>query len=361
MRPDNEGFLYPEVDTSKCVLCGICLEVCPVYHKSVQKNIAIESYAARANLNNVREFSSSGGVFYYLAKSIIEKDGVVYGAISNRDMQIEHIAIDRMENVRLACGSKYVQSMIGSTYKSAKEHLESGRQVLFSGTPCQIAGLNNYLGRCYANLLSVDVICHGVPSPLIYKMYLANLEKQFSSKAVGINFRSKQYGWKNYSLRIEFRNGDIYLKPINHDMYLKGFVRDLYNRPSCHNCMYKGINSGSDIKLGDFWNVHKSIPYIDDDKGVSAIIICTKKGRKAYTGIKDLFTTVPTTTDNICKYNSALYQSTVQHKNRAKFFRQLKEHNLADQIEKALLPTRSDKTQSKFRFVTKKVWKMLSS
>ena len=358
MRADKEGFLYPEVHANLCISCGVCLDVCIVQNTRLSRQ-PIKSYAARADRESVREISSSGGVFFYLAKSVLEQKGIVFGVVCNKHLQVKHFAVDSIEQLKLLCGSKYVQSKIGSTYNATKVYLEQGKSVLFSGTPCQIAALKSYLGKSYSNLLCVDLICHGVPSPFVFKTYISNIESNCRTKAYEVSFRYKKWGWKDFSLLVKFENGNVYTNPLSKDMYLKGFVNDLYNRPSCHNCLFKHFRSDSDITLGDYWNVHKSISNIDDNMGVSAVMINSEHGSRAYNSIVKHFTSIPTHYKTIASSNLALLESTKPHKNRSSFFNRLQEKDLANQIAKALKPPMSQRIHSWVRFSLKRVWRKL--
>ena len=272
---DNEGFRYPSVDFDSCVKCGLCEKVCPIScHK--EQRIPLAVYAGKNNDCCVRQQSSSGGVFTLIANEIVNAGGVVFGASFDNDWEVEHRYADQLCDLAAFRGSKYLQSRIGDTYKKVEEFLKEGRQVLFSGTPCQVAGLKSFLRKEYDSLLTVDIICHGVPSPLVWRRYLE--ETAVDQKIADINFRSKHESWKRYSVVIKSTDRVVLNQPYYENAYMKGFLSDIYLRPSCYACSFKKGSSGSDITLGDFWGIETSLPQFDDDKGVSAILVNTSLG-----------------------------------------------------------------------------------
>lgn len=307
MREDEEGFLYPQVDLDACIDCGLCEKVCPVILQA-EKREPLACYAAYNPDESVRRESSSGGIFSLLAEKTINEGGVVFGASWNEHWQVAHSYTETREGLTQFRGSKYVQSVIGESYKQAEEFLKTGRKVLFSGTPCQIAALKLFLRKDYDNLLTVDFICHGVPSPGVFRAYLQEeLHYRITGKRkhipfvpneglslppeatiTHIGFRDKCSGWKSYSFRCMYQtNGDIqeFAEDLGTNTFLKGFLTDLYLRPSCHKCPAKSLKSGSDITIGDFWGFEDMPEMKDDDKGISAILVNTQKGQDEYSHI----------------------------------------------------------------------------
>jgi len=225
MKEDDEGFLYPNVDYNICISCKKCVKVCPMIidFKIINNPIA---YACINKDDFIRQNSSSGGIFTLFAESVINSGGVVFGAIFNNDFEVEHNYVESIEKLELLRGSKYVQSKIGFTYKHIKDFLVSGREVLFSGTPCQIAGLKTYLEKAYPNLITIDVICHGVPSPYVWHKYVKYRESKAKSTVKGVTFRKKHTGWKNYSVSFTFKNDTEYNNTFSKDIYMKAFLHD---------------------------------------------------------------------------------------------------------------------------------------
>lgn len=280
MVEDEEGFLYPKVDVSICVNCRVCEKVCPVLNKG-ERHEPLAVYAAKNSNYAVRMASSSGGIFTILAERTIEHGGVVFGACWNDNWEVVHDYVETKDDIAKFRGSKYVQSCIGDCFKKAEEFLKSGREVLFSGTPCQIAGLTRYLRKEYDNLLKVECVCHSVPSPGVWRNYLSNYVKQNNRKKEdikAIKFRDKITGWKGYSCSIAYVDGDICVEPREKNLWMKGFLAGLYNRPSCTQCPAKG-HSCADVVLGDFWGIDELAPEIDDDKGICVVIVNTDKGQ----------------------------------------------------------------------------------
>lgn len=309
MREDEEGFLYPQVQVDKCYDCGLCEKICPVLnqHESIEP---LEIYLAQNTNEDELLKSSSGGIFILLAKQVLQEEGVVFGVKFDENWNAIHAFAETEEDVKQFMGSKYVQSRIGNTYNEAREFLLSGRQVLYSGTPCQIAGLKRYLRKDYDNLLTVDIICHGVPSPMVWQRYLEEIKQNYrlseyhisssspsnvfnktiNTKDViikNISFRDKHLGWKNYSLSLSFyKSSDKNIKTsslthsFREDSYMKLFLLNYILRPSCYHCPSKGGKSQSDVTIADFWGIEKVHPECDDNRGVGMILVNSKKGRK---------------------------------------------------------------------------------
>lgn len=318
MKDDNEGFLYPIVDYNICIKCKRCVNVCPINNNIKSYNTPI-AYACYNKDENIRLDSSSGGIFSLLAEKMIDRGGVVFGAVFNDNFEVEHKYIETKENIELLRGSKYVQSKIGTSYRQVKDFLESGREVLFSGTPCQIAGLKNYLVKAYSNLLTVDLICHGVPSPYVWQKYIKFRENKAGSEISKITFRNKKMGWKQFSVSFLFKNNTEYNKIYSNDLYMTAFLKNISLRPSCYNCRFKTLNRPSDITLADFWGVQNIFPEIDDDKGASLIFINSQLGEKIYSEILDNIVYKEVDILDAVKYNSAAIKSPLPHINREKF------------------------------------------
>lgn len=279
MTEDEEGFLYPIVNLDICNNCKICESVCPIINKYPTKEIK-SSFSSINQDETIRNLSSSGGVFTLLSQIIIDKGGVVFGACWNGKWEVEHGFTETYEGLSKFRGSKYLQSRIGNNFIFAEQFLKEGRFVLFSGTPCQISGLKHFLRKDYDHLLCVDIVCHGVPSPSIWKQYLDEVcdkHKSTYQSIETINFRDKSTGWNNYSFSIK-ANGWEYKEIAFRNPFMRGFLHDIINRPSCTNCPAKPFRSGSDITIGDFWGVESILPNMNDGKGVSLVLVNNKKG-----------------------------------------------------------------------------------
>lgn len=322
MAEDNEGFLYPQVDTSKCVDCHLCEKVCPVINQD-EARTPLEVYAAKNSDDDIRLKSSSGGIFTLLAEQTIKGGGVVFGACWDKDWNVKHDYIDNISDLQRFRSSKYLQSVIGDNYLKAEQFLKTGRKVMFTGTPCQIAGLKHFLRKEYDNLLAVEIICHSVPSPGVWQQYLTtrlHTLKWNKSDIRNISFRDKKTGWKTYSFVIENKDGNSFIELSSKNAFMRGFLADLYTRPSCHACPAKQRRSGSDLTLGDFWGIESLMPEIDDDKGVSAIIVNSDKGKQVLHNINVELYEVQY--DELTTRNPALVKSFPITPKRIEFFKE---------------------------------------
>lgn len=281
MRPDDMGFLYPVIDDGKCIDCGVCGKVCNFQPNDLmQHEVSVkEVFGGRLKDEDSLARSQSGGAFWALATNIIKNHGVVYGAAFSPDFTAVHIRATTMEELEALRGSKYVQSRICDTYREVKDDLKGGRVVLFSGTPCQVAGLYGYLGSVSAdNLFTVDLVCHGVPAPQVWKDYLAYIEKQSNKKIARCIFRNKSFGWGSHIETFYFADGT---KTSNH-IFRDLFYSHLIIRESCHHCPYANLHRVSDITIGDYWGWESISSRFNDKKGVSLFLINTDKGKTMF-------------------------------------------------------------------------------
>lgn len=254
MKMNSEGFYYPNVDESSCINCGLCNRVCIAQgNKTKADNFDNLCFAAISKNNEIRLQSSSGGVFSALAERIISQNGVVYGAAFDKNWNVRHISVKDIDEISKLRGSKYVQSHIGDAYTKVKEDLLQNKPVLFTGTQCQIDGLLLYLGKNYDNLFCIDVVCHGVPSELVWQKYLKS--KVNVPDIEHINFRNKSNGWYNYSVNIQ-ADKNFSQEHYNNE-YIKLFVKNYSLRASCYNCPSKGLNKTSDLSIADFGELIK--------------------------------------------------------------------------------------------------------
>lgn len=311
MKFDLEGFAYPTVNKDACVNCGLCEDVCPIINNKKNNNEENTCYAAKAKDIKKRINSSSGGVFQFLAEYIIRIGGVVVAPVFDENFMLRHCLICDEFHLLSAIGSKYVQSDIGSVYKSVENLLKDNRYVYFAGTPCQIVGLKRYLRKEYSKLYTQDIICHGVPSPLIWKKYINYLNRH-KKKIISVNFRDKSKGWRRYSLSLIFKDGKQTRTPSIKDPYLKIYMKNISIRPSCYNCNIKGDSFESDITLGDFWGIEKVCPSLDDDRGTSLVMIHSHKGQLLFNNIRNNVDCSIVDKEQALKYNpSAIIQTKV--------------------------------------------------
>lgn len=326
MQTDSEGFYYPAINQSDCINCGRCQSVCPILNEPELNNIG-KAYACINKNEDIRKNSSSGGIFSELATYVIANNGIVFGAAFDKDWNVVHTCINNLCEIEKLQGSKYVQSKIGDTYKQTRDYLEKGQLVLYTGTPCQVSGLLKFLDKKYDNLITQDLICHGVPSPKVWQKYVDFQESNATSKIKRAIFKYKKPGWKKYSVLFEFESGQSYEQLISNDLFMQVFLRDICLRPSCYNCHSKKINRTSDITLADFWGIERISPDMFDDKGTSLVIINSEKGNKLFNAISSNLIYKKVNFCEAIKQNSAIHTSVKQHKNRNKFFQNLDKMN----------------------------------
>lgn len=326
MLEDSEGFNYPNVDKDKCVDCKLCEKVCPIINKdkivqgSDEEN---NTYVAYTKNEIVRKNSSSGGMFTELAESVLKNNGVVFGCAFDDDFNAHHIMVNNSSDLEKLRGSKYIQSQIESTYKEAEKLLKNGKLVLFSGVACQIAGLNSYLRKDYNNLITVDVLCHGVPSGKAWRKYIDDNQKRHNAKLNKYYFRNKDNGWKVFTVKQMYMDNQGESSPFNKDSFMQLFLGEVCLRPSCHNCRFKDIRRPSDITLGDCWGVQNYMPEMDDDKGTSVVIAHTKKGVNILNSVKNNLVIKKAQLDKALPPTADSRKSVLPHPNREKFFVEL--------------------------------------
>lgn len=318
MIEDKEGFLYPKVNEELCIQCGLCEKVC-VEQSQYDKRMPLSAWAAKNFDEQIRKNSSSGGVFTLLSEAIIQKGGVVFGVKFDNHWECFHDYIEKVEDIQLLRGSKYLPSKMGENYKNVELFLKQGRMVLFSGTPCQVAGLNKYLQKDYPNLLTVDVVCHGVPSLAVWRKYKQYIKKKYAREGEnsvsissihpsseidtqsptgkeeirGINFRSKRLGWTKFCFDFTLakalgrgqQNSVSISLPAETNPFMRLFIYNVILRPSCYECPAKAGRTKSDITVGDFWHINDVMPDYNDDKGVTLVYLNTEKGKELFDAI----------------------------------------------------------------------------
>ena len=351
MQADEEGFLYPQVDATICIDCGLCEKVCPVINQNdIRKPNCV--FAAINMDDNVRARSSSGGLFSLLAERIILHGGVVFGARFDEDWQVVISSAETISQIDVFRGSKYLQARVGDSYLQCKQYLDAGREVMYTGTPCQIAGLKRFLRKRYDNLVAVDFICHGVPSPEVWKRYLDDVVGSGTKTIRGINFRNKSIGWKRFSLAIDYcdeEQNKTLISPLDKNPYLRVFLSDIILRPSCYKCPAKEGKSFSDITIADFWGVHNMVPSMDDDEGTSLCLVNTEKGKSVipYEKMHHKSTSL-----DALRYNAAYYHSAKPNPRRKAFFEAFEkgDEDLHRIISYSLRPTPKQKLKQLLKY-----------
>lgn len=323
MKTDAEGFWYPVVDDRHCINCSLCTKVCTVCQEDSSTDEEIKTYIGFNKNFSQRMKSSSGGLFYVFAKQILDRSGIVYGAAFNNDHSVSHVRVQSMEELDSVLTSKYVQSEVTSALKSVIVDLQEKKQVLFCGTPCQVSGLLNIAKhlRLEENLFTIDFVCHGVPSPLVWKFYVEYLRKLYG-EIENIEFRNKDYGWHDFHLRVQFSNNKCFSESHELNAYMKSFLSNKNIRRSCYECPVKCKGYVSDLTLADAWKIEKEKPVWADDCGTSACFVRTDKGERLMDLVREELEMAVSDYEKQSKFNPSLICSTRKPNNRDEFFQE---------------------------------------
>lgn len=334
--PNKEGFVYPTVDYTKCIHCTQCVANCPsLATYAPDTTFPPFVYAAWHRENTIRLESTSGGVFSALAEAVLNRNGYVVGAYYDSNFQISHTIIHRSEDLALLRQSKYAQSRINNVFRTIKDLLQHQQTVLFCGTPCQVAGLQKYLKKDYANLLCCDFICRGVISPKVYQKFLSDMHPNNHAQLEKVHFKNKEFGWNCFSTKLSFDDGSTYHMDRDHDYYMRGYLKhNLYLRPSCHQCQYKTLPRISDISLGDFWGIGNYDPTLDNDAGTSVVLVNSCKGQQLFSWAADQLQVHPRTLEEVLSGNSCLLHSAPEGKYRNYFFKHIDHCTFSELIER---------------------------
>ncbi len=337
--PDREGFRYPLIDTDRCVHCHQCEQVCPLLQDPSVHEIPM-AFAVKNRSMAIREESSSGGVFTALAEAVLNKGGVVCAAKYDADFSVVHDFARSVHDLAAFRGAKYAQSKPEHCFSEIKRLLRDGATVLFVGTPCQVAGLSAYLGKPDANLILVDMICHGVPSPKVWQHYLDERKEIDAPRSVlkSVNLRHKGSGWSRYKYSVEmtYADGYRYCVPQGQDWFMRGFTENLYLRPSCENCHFKGLRRCSDLTLGDFWGIWDLSPAFDDNRGISLLLIHSQRGSIIWNEVCGQFDIQQFSADDAVTANPSARNSSTPHPKRAEFFSGLEDADVINLIQHVL-------------------------
>lgn len=324
MERNEMGFLYPHLDKALCVGCGACERACPGLSMPERERADGKIVASWSMDLSLREKSSSGGIFSLLAEKAISEHGRVFGAAFTDAFAVKHIYVRDRDGLSKLQGSKYAQSDVGATYAECREALSHKERVLFSGTPCQIAGLYKYLGGDDPNLLTVDLLCHGAASPGLWRYYLDLLEKKYGSKVQKVTFKSKKTGWHCASLEVTFRNGKKYRRTKDTDPFMRAFLKNYTLRASCYDCRFAGSERQGDITLGDFWGYRAGAsPYKDDDRGISFVMLNTEKGERFFGAVRGRTVSVPQRLEDALPGNLCLKKGVPKPPDHMDFWRTL--------------------------------------
>jgi coenzyme F420-reducing hydrogenase beta subunit len=335
---DIEGFYYPTIDSRKCIGCHKCTNVCPIInHFNKKTDYEKKIYAVYSKDSNIQKSSSSGGVFSELAKIIISQNGIVFGSAFDNNFTLTTIGITTEDALYLLRGSKYIQSDIGTVFLQIKSTLNKGRKVLFCGTPCQIAGLYAYLDYNDDNLFTIDLVCYGVPSPVVFEKYKAWLEGQYG-KLISFSFRDKKFSWKAFNIKAVMERGTYY-GTWEEDPYMRGFLREYFLRKSCHVCRFANTNRLADITLADFWGYRSRLgKFRDRDQGISMVLINTPQGEKLFNQMSYQVYYIETPLQEAVKGNRALSSCFPPSEKREAFWQDFDRYSFETIIPRYLFP-----------------------
>lgn len=339
MKEDFEGFLYPEIDQIQCLNCGLCEKVCPVVNPPKVYTDEIQAYAIRVKQDNVLKNSTSGGFITPLAEWILNQEGVLCASTYLQDFSVSHIIIDKdkMEDeLPRIRGSKYVQSNLKQCYSEVRDYLKQGRKVCFVGTTCQVNGLKAFLMKEYENLITVDLVCHGSPSPKLWRKYLDEMQDKYGAKVVDAAFRNKTYGYHSHTMRLNFENGKVYFGSGRIDAMMKSFMSEIVSRPICYQCPFKTFDRCSDFTVFDCWHAEKVVQGLkDDDKGFTNLFIRSDKGRILFEEIRSQYVVYPVDVEEAIKYDGKMVlKSATPHVRRNEFFVDFDDETLVNHIQK---------------------------
>lgn len=322
MKEDQEGFLYPVVKKENCIGCKACERVCPIRNPKKEVPFQQAGYIVQNKNAAVLRESTSGGAFTAIAEYVLSRGGVVFGVELTEDLTARHISVESEQELSRFRNSKYLQSVVGiHTFSRVRQLLENGRMVCFSGTPCQIEGLKNYLGKDYANLLTVDVVCRAVPSPLIFRKYLEYQEKTMAEKIQTVRFRDKHYGYKYSTMNVVTdRNHGNYHKGIDSDPWLRAYFSDICDRPSCYECHFRKQYRESDFTIWDCFHVGRFSRELDNDKGATRVLVHTDKGQQVFEEIKSGLSYVEASPDALTDGAREIRSSVSPNGKREAFF-----------------------------------------
>jgi coenzyme F420-reducing hydrogenase beta subunit len=343
MYEDANGFLYPRIKGEKCTDCKSCYYICPfinIEDLNHDYNDVPRVYLVSHRDKAVVSRSTSGGAFTAIAETFHQENLIIFGAAFNEDMEVKHSCITGLKQMHRFSGSKYVQSDMGQCYRQAKEFLKDGKRVLFSGTPCQIAGLRSYLKKEYENLFCVDLICHGVPSPLVLRRYIEYQEKKKGKKIKHISFRDKtKYGWLQPCIRIDF----TFSKKSSYtlaedDLYGKSFLNNISLRESCYSCKFANSKRIGDMTIGDFWGAEIYYPEIKNKNGLSFVLVNTDKGRSIFNMINSLEPCIESDIGVASRNNKGLLHPVKRHKYYYSFYNDLAKMEFDNLVNKYFIP-----------------------
>lgn len=334
MRPDEEGFLYPQVKLDNCIRCGLCEKVCPIINYAARKeNREQEAYLLQHKDNDICNQSTSGGAFTGIATYVIGRGGIVFGVEMTNDYKVRHTSVETVEELRKFRNSKYVQSRIGLIFQQIQKELEAGRLVCFSGTPCQIEGLRHYLRRDYENLVLVDVVCRAVPSPGVWDKYI-QYEIESKGEMTSIRFRDKTLGYQYSTMELKGKNGKTYRGGIESQPWLRMFFTGMIIRPSCTECKFRSRYRNRDFTIWDCFPSYKFDKNLDERRGTTRILVHTGQGRNIFSEIKSEYITIELDAAKAVRDVKEMNDSPVRNLDYKEFYDYLNNSNINKALKK---------------------------
>lgn len=329
MVEDEEGFRYPKVDLEKCIHCGLCEKVCPLRNEATNTTLEETKFYAAYNKNQeLLHNSSSGGIFSVLAEAIIKDNGVVYGVVQTDTFDVHFERAENMDACKKFMGSKYLQANVKGILKEVLVDLKEGKKVLFTGTPCQIAGLYNFLKKKYSNLYTCDIVCHGVPSNKVYRKYIEYLEQKYQKRVKNIKFRDKSEGWKPNRLKIEFADNSCLYTRSQENIFQKGFLENYYLRKSCYSCKYAKLPRIGDISLADFWGYEGKLE--NNNQGLSIVVVSTPQGKQLFEKISNNLHFHEVEKEYVLTKSRHVYMHPAENVERDEFLKKIEKHDIEE-------------------------------
>lgn len=335
MKMDEEGFSYPFVNGNICIECGLCGKVCPILNPIPKHEFDVRAFAFQSKDERIRKESSSGGAFTIIAEMIISDGGYVYGCGFDDDFNVIHDCAKNIKELSKFRGSKYVQSKLDNVFIEIKKKLDDKKIVLFSGTPCQVSGLKCYLRKQYDNLFLIDLVCHGIPSPGLWSMYIKYIKISVKSRLTYVSFRNKRYGYAGSTMALGYENGKTEFSSRRAQFYKYLFFQDINSRPSCFCCHFKGVKRVSDFTIYDCWHMNKIESSWDDDKGTTWVLVQSEKGMKLFERIKQNAKIKEAPVEMAIELDGQLaLQSTIPNPLRTQFFIDAQQIEMNELIKK---------------------------
>lgn len=336
MKADEEGFLYPQVDAGKCTGCGLCDRICPATKSAVyQPQQKRRGYLIRHTDNAILHDSTSGGFFTAIAEWTFQQDGMVCAATFDEEFRVVHAFAEHGDDLHRFRGSKYVQSDLKDCFLRIRAALKTGKIVTFVGTPCQVYGLKAFLGHVYDNLYTVDLVCHGVPSPKLWEVYFQYQQHKHHAKVVDVSFRSKEFGYQSSSMKLVFDNGRVYIQSAKVDMMLRSFYADAVSRPSCYACQFKLLERCSDFTIYDAWHAHQllSQPGKEDEAGHTNVIVHTQRAEQMLLQLPNLCVTEVDVEKAIALDGKMVRESAKKENRKGILYQDLSADNIASRVQ----------------------------